>query len=361
MTGADAGSARGLLWIQDGASYGTSDNRRVSIFIRGMLVSDDARELLPAWAGFAGAVIEAEGLEPTASRESVQKNATFEALAVRMKERLIEGLLAVSREEATWRRIVLRHNEALLGAALSDRRLFELLRGVLKVPTSEGEMTLAAVKRRSPKELYASTGEGGGDEILVRALGVPVIDGARFAVLPFVRRALEIEGGSLVELGTRKGQAELFPPMKIDAATGVRLDALFAEPGVEVRPTRFLPTTLPLVLATDRDAELKQRLEQDEADKRIGSAVLSLARSFTGTIAATVPTRLYVNLAAPTIKLVLSLEGASATALANALRGLCSLMTRRDERTAAMSVTDALEHVSSGLLALATPPSELPN
>lgn len=39
--------AVGILWIQDGATYGTSDNRNLSLFLRGMLLDDEARELLP--------------------------------------------------------------------------------------------------------------------------------------------------------------------------------------------------------------------------------------------------------------------------------------------------------------------------
>src|SRR5690606_37165703 len=34
---------RGLLWLQDSSTYGSSDNRRVWVFVRGMMISDDAR------------------------------------------------------------------------------------------------------------------------------------------------------------------------------------------------------------------------------------------------------------------------------------------------------------------------------
>jgi molecular chaperone HtpG len=43
----------GILWIQDGATYGTSDNRNLSLFLRGMLLDDQAHDL-PLWAGFVG-------------------------------------------------------------------------------------------------------------------------------------------------------------------------------------------------------------------------------------------------------------------------------------------------------------------
>lgn len=42
---------QGLLWIRDGGTYGTSDNRNLSVFLRGMLLDDDARDLLPSGPG----------------------------------------------------------------------------------------------------------------------------------------------------------------------------------------------------------------------------------------------------------------------------------------------------------------------
>ena len=62
-----------MIWIQDAGTYGNSDNRRVAVFVRGMLINDEERDLLPAWAGFAGAVVEAQSLTPTASRETLQR------------------------------------------------------------------------------------------------------------------------------------------------------------------------------------------------------------------------------------------------------------------------------------------------
>lgn len=42
----------------------------------------------------------------------------------------------------------------------------------------------------------------------------------------------------------------------------------------------FEPATLPLVMVVNRDAELKARLEQDDADRRMSTAALMLARQF---------------------------------------------------------------------------------
>lgn len=87
--------AVGLLWVQDGATYGTSDNRQLSVFGRGMLLDDDARDLLPPWAGFISGVIESNLLTPTASREDLQKDDCYHATREALEEALITGLAAV--------------------------------------------------------------------------------------------------------------------------------------------------------------------------------------------------------------------------------------------------------------------------
>lgn len=75
--------AVGILWIQDGATYGTSDNRNLSLFLRGMLLDDEARELLPPWAGFIGGVIESSKL----TRRQAGKISSGMKLGLRYKRR----------------------------------------------------------------------------------------------------------------------------------------------------------------------------------------------------------------------------------------------------------------------------------
>lgn len=352
------GSARGLLWVQDGATYGTSDNRNVSVFVRGMMVSNDARELLPSWAGFLGGVLEADELSPTASREDVQRDGAFEATGAQVREALTQGLATLAKEEpATWRRVLNRHNEALLGAALCDDRLFTLLAEVLKVPTSEGDLTLPAIRRASGGKVHVSTAEAGGaEEVLFRALGVPVVAGTRYGALPFARRYAEENHAPFVHLGTREGNAHLFKLAPTDESAAERLKALFGMDGVEVVPTRFAPPALPLVLVPDRDVELKERLAADEADKRIGAAALGLARAFTATVASEVRARLYLNLDSPVLKAVLTAPPRQAQEGARLLSALCTLMVHRDEQRTGQDTSGALEQLSGALVSLLAPP-----
>lgn len=299
---------RGLLWIHDSATYGTSDNRNLHVYVRGMLLDDDARDLLPSWAGFVSGAVESARLTPTASREDLQRDATYAATAKALAEALVAGLAGLAeREPEAWRRVLARHNEALLGAAICDDRLFSLLADELTVPTSEGDLNVDVITRRGQGKVYVGlSSHGGFEEVLFRALRVPVIVGTRYGALPFARRHTERRGGVVIELGTAAGNKRVFPPAELPAGDLAFLKDMLTKPGQRLVATRFAPAELPLVLVPDREAELKRRVESDEADKRISQGALSLMRLFTAKIDGAADADLYVNLDSPPITRLLA-------------------------------------------------------
>jgi molecular chaperone HtpG len=303
VTAGEGSDVAGLLWVQDGSTYGTSDNRCVSVFVRGMLIDDDARELLPRWAGFVGGIVESSALTPTASREDLQRDEVFAAAARRIADELVRGLAEVARTQPeAFRRVLARHNEALLGAALAEPRVFDLLAHDLRVPTSEGELTVETLFRRGEGKAYVSLAHHGGfEEMVCRALQIPVAIGSRYAVLPFLRRWAERRGGTVLELGTADGNRAVLHPAPLAPAESALLTELLAGPHHLVVGARFAPRSLPLVVIPDREVELKKRIESDEADKRIAGAALRLARLGTAKLAGTVEARIYVNLDCPAI------------------------------------------------------------
>lgn len=342
----------GVFWIQGGGNYATSDNRAVSVFVRGMLVSRDERELLPAWAGFCGAVIASDKLTPTASREDLMHDAQYTRAQAYIREAVTLGLEHISkREPATWRRIMRRHNEALRGAALADERLFSLLCEELTLPTTQGELVMAEVLRSGRKVHVSMYESRGHEEVLFRALQRPIIDGLRFASFAFARRYCERRGIPLLQLGTKKGHESLFPAEALLAKEQQALKALFARDGYVLCATRFEPAQLPAVLVHDREVELKRRLEDDEADKRISTAVLGLARLYTAKIDDTKQATLYINLNAEVITQALERpERDQAQRVAQMIWSIATLMAPSQD--GASSMEDALGALAGGLLQL---------
>jgi molecular chaperone HtpG len=359
----DDAEVRGLLWVQDARTYGSSDNRRVWVFVRGMMISDDARELLPRWAGFVGAAIEGLGLTPTASREDLQRDAAYDRAQAELLDALVEGLGEIARSEpATWRRILMRHNEALLGAAVCDDRLFTLIAEQATLPTSQGDLSLARILERSRGKIYVSQAERGGfEELLFRALSVPVVQARRYGALAVAQRWAERRHVPLVMLGTATGEQALFHEVADDelpSGAAERLREAFAAEQrgeIEVVLSRFEPDHLPFVLVPDREIELKQRIEADEADKRISTAALGLARLFTGGIEQRPPVRLHLNCACPVITKLgdaLAHERDGAQQALALLRPLVALLSHSDEQQRYMSSEVALRGVCEVAVAL---------
>lgn len=293
--------AVGLLWVQDGGTYGTTDNRNLSVFLRGMLLDDDARDLLPPWAGFIGGVIESNRLTPTASREDLQRDNHYHAIQHSLSEALIDGLVSLGKTQPqAWRRVLVRHNEALLGACLSDERLFGLLMDSVKVPTSQGDLPASELLFKGALYVILDN-ESGFEEMLFRAMGAPVALGNRYAVVPFLRRWAEARKVRLIELGTEQGNRQLFQLAELDEPARAWLHEHLANEERLVI-ARFNPPELPLVVVPDHEAQLKQRLEQDQNDKRVSTSALRLARQFTQKVDSTYLTKLYLNLDNPAIQ-----------------------------------------------------------
>lgn len=351
----------GLLWLQDGVSYGSSDNRALTVFVRGMMLDDDARDLLPKWAGFVSGAIETRQLTPTASREDLQRDDAYDHAKAHLQQQLIFGLVRMSKEEPeTWRRVLSRHNEALLGAALTDDVLFDLIADDVTIPTSAGDMLLRVCLRKSGQKFHVSLSPNGGfEEMLFRALQTPVVVGTRYAVLPFCERYVEKRGGQVIKLGTEGGNNAIFQPVTMTATQQSRLNAVFVDDDREVVAARFKPAAVPFVLVKDRDAELKARIENDEADKRISQAVLGLARLFTARTKQTKKTRLVVNVDNPAIVRLLAAEIAPPSVVI-LLQGLVALMAGSDTAdTGALS--SSLAAVSQVVASMFDPPATDPS
>jgi molecular chaperone HtpG len=120
-----------------------------------------------------------------------------------------------------------------------------------------------------------------------------------------------------------------------------------------VVPTRYAPTSLPVVLVPDRDVALKRRIEREEADRRISSAILTMARMFTEKIDGEVGARLFVNLDSPVIQRLIDDESPRTELAAEIVRAMADLFTdRREEDALRVDTGAAFEALSSALVAL---------
>lgn len=341
----------GLIWVHDGSSYSSADNRSVTVFIRGMYISDQARELMPGWSGFCSCVLESAHLIPTASREDLQKNDMYFRIQEHVYNTLVQGLIDIAQNESeTWQRILSRHNEAMLGAAISDDQLFLAIHQHLKLPTSEGEFTLPELAARKHRLLVSMEENGGYEEILCRAQKIPVIYGYRYAALSFTRKYTDFKAQTVHLLGTRQASDSLFKPAQVGARQQQLLEALFATQREKLLIVEFEPDFIPMLLIADEDALLKQRVESDEAKKRISTSALGLAKLYTQQLQDDTLAYLYLNLSSPLIQLLFEQSVAQQRQMAKLIRSFMIIVGHNENLKTAGSVAEELQHYNQTLL-----------
>ncbi len=322
--------ARGLLWVQDAATYGGSDNRRLAVYVRGMLVDDDARELLPRWAGFVSGVVESRALTPdreprgAPARPGLRRRPLDAQGGPRRPASRPSPASSPRRGRACCTATTRRCSGPRWPTSASRR----------SSPTTcscrpaTATCPRASCSRRAAAAPTSGMGEGGFEEMRFRALKVPIALGTRYAVLPFLRRWCQARGAELVEIGTERGDGALFRRAELPEAERAWLAEQLAGDGDELIPAAFEPEGMPFVLVPDREAELKKRLEEDEADGRIAASALHLARLHTETIAGGRAARLYVNVGSPAVAALLAAHrrGADTEAATGLLRAVLALI-----------------------------------
>jgi len=345
---------KGMLWIQDGSSYLSSDNRNVSVFIRGMFISNDELDLLPRWAGFMGGVFESALFQPTASRESLQKDDYYEDVVDYICEQLVTNLRdTVLREPNTWQRILEGHGQALLGASISDDRLFDIMRKSLKVPTVDGEMTMSQLLRRSHQCIYIKPETSASfEDVLFKAQSIPLVQGYMYAAMAFCQKFSEVENIPVKILGRERDTESLFSPC--DNPPEI-LRSLFREAYPEgdydLVFSLFSPVHIPLVMMPNRDAILKNRLEKKDLDKRVGAAALSLARIHTKKIKQATENIIFVNLSNDIIQRLEHLSPLMQGQIITLLKSLMVIASGLDTG-GSLSVNDAFLQLNSTILTL---------
>src|SRR5262249_22246314 len=125
--------------------------RTHKVYLKHMLLSENAEGLVPDWAFFVKCVVNANDLRPTASRESFYDDdklvATREALGQCLREYLV-GL--ARRDPKRLRQLIGLHFLTIKALAAGDDDFYRLFIDWLPFETSTGEMTLGEYRKKNP-------------------------------------------------------------------------------------------------------------------------------------------------------------------------------------------------------------------
>jgi molecular chaperone HtpG len=145
---AKAGAVEGLAFVLP-ASRGQMAKRADRVYLKRMLVSESADNLLPDWAFFVKAVVNAEDLRPTASRESFYEDERLESAREALGECLRSYLVKLAQERPEkFRDFLGFHQLAIEALAVEDDECFRVFIDWLPFETAAGRMTLPEFRER---------------------------------------------------------------------------------------------------------------------------------------------------------------------------------------------------------------------
>ncbi|GMA30668.1 HSP90 family protein [Litorihabitans aurantiacus] len=268
----------GVAFLLPAAAPGSAGHR---VHLKRMLVGTRVEGLLPEWAFFVRAVVDATELHPTASREQLHTDevlvATQEALAAQLRAWASATLTGGG---ALARRFVETHHLALRALALTDPEMLELVAGVLPYETTDGGASLAQVRERTGEVLFTGTTEAFRRVAPVaRAQNLVVVNAGYVYDADLLRLLGARPGWRVRELAAGDLEAVLVPlaPVRelevMDAVAAA--GEVLADADCEVLVRTYAPAEVPAMLLRDRDGEHQRDLRREaEAADDVWGAVL---------------------------------------------------------------------------------------
>jgi molecular chaperone HtpG len=171
------------------------------VYLKGMLLSDQATGLLPDWAFFVRCVIDTDTLRPTASREGLYQDETLAAVRDALGGQVRDWLTGLAATDP--RRLAEFLSVHALGVkalATHDRELARIMLPHLRFETTDGQATLAEFARAHPVVYLAPTVEEFRQAATIAAAqGIGVVNGGYTYDSEIVGLLPELMAGVTVE------------------------------------------------------------------------------------------------------------------------------------------------------------------
>lgn len=250
---------KGVAYVlASGASPGHT--LRHHVYLRRMLLTTKATELLPDWAYFVRVVLDAEHLKPTASREQLFDDDLLEDTRQHLGDEIRQWLmnLATHRPEQFYAFTAV-HLNSLKSLALHDTATRSLVASSIHYQTSLGMMTLDEVMRRHGTIRFTRTDNDYRTlEPVAAANGLCIVNaGFAFDEELLGQLALDRPEARIVELQPSEVLGVLEPlGLAEEAALLPLIDAAQSALGgqdVTVEIRSFEPATMPVLFLPDSD------------------------------------------------------------------------------------------------------------
>ncbi|MBX3473131.1 MAG: HSP90 family protein [Planctomycetes bacterium] len=288
-----AGGVEGVAFVLPHATS-LAARQQHRVYLRNMLLTETADNLLPPWAFFVRCVVNATDLRPTASRENFYEDKSLEKarneLGGCLRDYIIE--LAESDKDAL-RRLIGIHQRSFKALAAEDDDFFKVIADLLPFETTQGLLSLGEIRAQGEIRYAPTVDQFRQIAGVAAAQGLCVVNGGYVNDTDLLERVADIYPDVTVEAvdasDVAQGFEELTSTERDKAFAFLRAadDALRAY-GCRTELRRFQPTEMPALYSVSRDGEFQRDLERtrEGADSLWGGILDNLSSKSAGATSA---------------------------------------------------------------------------
>jgi molecular chaperone HtpG len=272
---------RGVGFVLASASAVGRGGHRV--YLKRMLLSDDAAKLLPEWAFFVRCMVDTSMLRPTASREALYEDDLLSSVRELLGEQVRAWLLDLSVHHPERLSAFLRvHHLGVKALAVRDDEMMRLVDVWLPFETNRGAMPLSVFRKGLSAVRYVETvDEFRALAAIASAAGTPIVNAGYAYDTEILERLPRIEPGLTVrrlDPGELAARLERLTPAQEEASARFLQTArdVLSELDCEPLMRQFDPVTVPALYVMSQDARTQDMVRRSiETSDELWSDVLS--------------------------------------------------------------------------------------
>ncbi|MGZ9587284.1 HSP90 family protein [Paenibacillus marinisediminis] len=285
--------------------------RTHKVYLKQMLVSDQAENILPEWAFFVKCIIWTDELQPTASREHFYEDERLEQVREELGQSIRDELMRMGQyEQNRLQQIIHLHTLSMKALAIEDSQFLNTIYRWLTFESTYGDTTLGELLRENKNLYYTRTVDeykqisnvaSAQGQLIVNA-GY-IYDADLLERLSYIRYELNLEQIGAEDISLTFTDLTLEERNKHYDALHIA-DQVLQKYRCKAELKRFQPADLPVLFTLSKDSSVMRSLEnaKEVSTSLFASVLNSIGASFNESSYST----LYLNLNNPIVERILS-------------------------------------------------------
>ncbi|MEM7230831.1 MAG: HSP90 family protein, partial [Planctomycetota bacterium] len=268
---AENGSIEGIAYILAHPT-GLSTRRDHRVYLKGMYLSSESRNLIPEWAFFARCIVNVSTLRPTASREEFYENDELDRVRTNIADQIKDYLFQLATfDTEKLDRLLSTHALTIKALALEDEEFYRLVVDWIPLETNFGEMSIGEIRRRcNPLRFTPKLDQYRQIASLARAQSIPLVNAGYVYDTELIVRLPQVVPGLKIEAVDATDITQVFE--EVSETEREELEGFIVFAAEILRPyrcsvavRRFDPEDVPCLYAVNPSAGFLRSIESTQS------------------------------------------------------------------------------------------------